>query len=113
MGISHVYPHFLWLLLLVPLTMWLALLGPRRPTPARFWTSLALRVALLVLVVLALSGIQLRLRADYLTAVFLLDVSDSLPAEQKARGEALIRQAIDNMPAGDKGAGGGLGAEAA
>lgn len=104
MKISFVYPQLLWLLLLVPLTAWLALLGPRRPTRARFWTALGVRLILLTLVVLALAGIQLRLRADVLTAVFLLDVSDSIPAEEQARGETLIRQAISNMPGGDRAA---------
>jgi hypothetical protein len=94
----------LWLSLLVPLTMALALLGPRRPTVFRFWGSLALRIALLTAIILALSGIQLRLRADTLTVVFLLDVSDSIPPEQQAFGESLIRTAVEQMPPGDKAA---------
>jgi Mg-chelatase subunit ChlD/uncharacterized membrane protein len=104
MNLSFVYPTALWLLLLVPLTAGLALLGPRRPTPARFWGGLALRIFLLTLVVLALSGIQLRLRADSLTVVFILDVSDSVPPEEQARGESFIRQAVLNMPPGDRAA---------
>lgn len=104
MNISFIYPTALWLLLLVPLTAGLALLGPRRPTVVRFWTGLVLRLLLLALVVLALSGIQLRLRADTLTVVFILDVSDSVPPEEQARGESFIRQAVLNMPPGDKAA---------
>lgn len=104
MRISFLYPHLLWFLLLAPLTAGLALLGPRRPTPARFWSALALRLLLLVLIVLALAGIQLQLQAGFLTAVFLLDVSDSIPAEQQTAGEALIRQAIEGMPPGDRAA---------
>ncbi|UCC63332.1 MAG: VWA domain-containing protein [Anaerolineae bacterium] len=111
MRISFVYPNLLWLLLLVPLTGGLALLG-RRPTGARqlgiahrrFWGGLALRALLLTLLVLALAGVQLRLRADTLTAVFVLDASDSIPAEERAQGEALVRQAIEAMPRGDKAA---------
>lgn len=104
MHLSFVYPNLLWLLLLVPLTAWLALLGPRRPTLTRFWSGLTLRLALLSLIVFALAGIQLRLRADTLTAVFLLDISDSIPAEEQARGENLIREAIAAMPSGDRAA---------
>src|SRR3990172_9081713 len=104
MSISFVYPHLLWLFLLVPLTVALALLGPRRPTPFRFWGSLALRIALLSAIILALSGIQLRLRADTLTVVFLLDVSDSIPEEQQSYGESIIRSAVAEMPPGDKAA---------
>lgn len=104
MTIAFVYPHLLWLLLLVPLTAALALVGPRRPTRARFWAALALRLFLLAAIVLALAGMQLRLRADVLTAVFLLDVSDSVPAAEQERGEAFIRQAIEGMPQGDRAA---------
>ncbi|MBE0411491.1 MAG: VWA domain-containing protein, partial [Anaerolineales bacterium] len=76
----------------------------RRPTRARFWSVLALRLLLLTLIVLALAGIQLRLSTDMLTAVFLLDVSDSIPVEEQTRGEELIRQAISAMPDGDRAA---------
>jgi uncharacterized membrane protein/Mg-chelatase subunit ChlD len=104
MNITFIYPYALWLLLLVPLTAALALLGPRRPTPGRFWLGLVLRVFLLTLVVLALAGIQLRLPADHLTAVFLLDASDSVPADRQAEGERFIRDAISAMPPGDQAA---------
>jgi uncharacterized membrane protein len=90
--------------LLIPLIIGLALLGRRRPTRARFWGGLALRTLVLTLLVLTLAGIQLRLRADTLTAVFLLDVSDSVPATEQARGEAMVRQAIQAMPRSDKAA---------
>ncbi|GAB4539312.1 MAG: VWA domain-containing protein [Anaerolineae bacterium] len=104
MNISFIYPQALWLLLLLPLAVGLALAGRRRPTRARFWGGLILRAALLALLVLALAGIQVRRRADSLTAVFLLDASDSLPAEERARGEALMREAIQAMPPGDRAA---------
>ena len=103
MSLSFVQPGLLWLLLLVPLTAGLALLGRRRKT-GRFWASLGLRVLLLTLIVAALAGLQVRRRADTLTAVFVLDVSDSVPAEEQARGEALIREAVEAMPAGDRAA---------
>jgi uncharacterized membrane protein/Mg-chelatase subunit ChlD len=65
---------------------------------------MALRLGLLSMIVLALAGIQLRLHTDMLTAVFLLDVSDSIPIEEQIRGEALIRAAISSMPDGDRAA---------
>jgi uncharacterized membrane protein len=101
MNISFIYPNALWLLGLLPLVIGLALLGGRRPVRARFWGSLALRAVLLILIVLALAGVQIRRQADTLTAVFVLDVSDSIPVAEQGRGEALIRQAIEAMPAGD------------
>ena len=101
---SFVYPQVLWLLLLVPLTAGLALLGRRRPTVGRFWFGLALRVVLLVAIVLGLAGLQVRRHADTLTAVFVLDVSDSVPPEEQARGEAVIRETVAAMPTGDRAA---------
>jgi Mg-chelatase subunit ChlD len=104
MSISFIYPTALWLLLLLPLTAGLALLSKRRTTRARSWGGLVLRLVLLALIVLALAGMQLRRQADMLTAVFVLDASDSVSAEEQARGEAFIRRAIQSMPAGDQAA---------
>lgn len=104
MGITFVYPEYLVLLLLIPLTVGLALLGRRALSSARLWGGLLLRSLLLALIVFALAGIQLRQRADHLTAVFLLDVSDSISPAEQERGEALIRQAVTEMPAGDRAA---------
>jgi uncharacterized membrane protein len=104
MGLSFVHPKSLYFFLLVPLIVGLALLGRRRPTRGRFWAGLILRVFLLTLTVFALAGAQLRTRADTLTAVFVLDVSDSVPAEEQARGEAAMRRAIAEMPVGDRAA---------
>ncbi len=103
-GISFIYPQYLWLLLLIPITAGLALIGRRALSRARLWGGLALRVFLLLLVILALAGIQLRLPSSALTAVFVLDVSDSIPPADQARGEEFIRQAVEGMPRGDKAA---------
>jgi hypothetical protein len=67
-GFSFVYPQCLWLLLLIPLTAGLALLGRRALSRARFWGGLALRILLLLLIILALSGAQLRLPTNTLSA---------------------------------------------
>jgi uncharacterized membrane protein len=104
MTINFLYPYALWLLLLIPLTVALALPGPRRPTKLRFWGGLALRSLLLLLIVVALAGIQLRLRSDLLTVVFVLDDSESLPADAQSQGEAFVREAIQSMPAGSQSA---------
>ncbi len=103
MRLSFIYPQFLWLLLLLPLTAWIAWLGKSRAT-RRFYFSLAARLLLLLLIILPLSGVQLRLRTAGLTSVFVLDVSDSIPPGERQRGEDFIRQAIDAMPAGDRAA---------
>lgn len=103
-GISFIYPQSLWLLLLIPLTVILGLIGRRAYSRARLWGGLALRAFLLLLIVLALAGIQLRLPSSMLTAVFVLDASDSIPPEETARGEAWIRAAVQEMPSSDRAA---------
>ena len=104
MRISFIYPQFLWLLLLLPVTIILALLGPRRPNLRRFWIGLSLRSILLTALVAAIAGIQLQLPTDSLTTVFVLDVSDSVTIEEQSRAEDLIRAAVREMPSGDRAA---------
>ncbi len=103
-GIAFVNPQFLWLLLLIPLTAALALYGRRALSRVRLWGSLGLRIFLLLLIILALAGIQIRLPSRTLTAVFVLDVSDSVPPAEVSRGEDFISAAIQAMPAGDQSA---------
>ncbi len=104
MSLTFIYPTALWLLLLVPAMIGLALLGDRRPTRTRFWIGLALRSLLMTALIGALAGVQLRLPSNTLTTVFVLDVSDSVPAAERARGEALIRSAVDQMTEDDQAA---------
>jgi len=104
MPVTFVYPSALWLLLLIPLTLGFALLGPRRPTRNRFWGGLVLRVLLLFFIILALAGIQLRIPADNLTVIFVLDVSDSITPQEQAHGEHIIQEAVRNLPDGDQAA---------
>lgn len=104
MSLSFIYPQFLWLLLLIPITIGLALLGRRGVNRVRLWGGLALRSLVLLMLILALAGIQIRLPSRTLTAVFVLDASDSIPPAEQSRGEALIREAIDAMPTGDQSA---------
>src|SRR6266436_4564495 len=101
-GFSFARPEaLLLLLLLVPLAVYLsrtsmALLRPRR---RRF--SLALRIALITLLVLALAGTGIVRAADRLSVVFLLDHSDSVPAEVQSRQADYVRAAISAMKEGD------------
>mgnify|MGYP000937135867 FL=1 len=104
MTISFIYPWFLLLLLLIPLTVGLALAGRRGLNPLRFWGGLGLRSLLLLLIVLALAGIQVHLPSNLLTAVFVLDVSDSVSPEEQARAEDWVRAAVEEMPVGDRAA---------
>ncbi len=100
--ITFIFPHYLWLLLIVPFVYWLALLLPRRLSSPRFWGSLALRTLIVALLVLALAGIQFRQPVNTLDVVFLIDSSDSIALSQRARAEAYVQQALAAMPEGNR-----------
>lgn len=99
MSLSFVYPQYLWLFLTLPLFFGLAWISPLRAHRGRFWASSTARLVVLTALILALAGIQVRLNSNLITTVFVLDASDSLTPEQRALGEAYIRNAIADMKA--------------
>ncbi|RMD79756.1 MAG: VWA domain-containing protein, partial [Chloroflexi bacterium] len=102
--ISFIYPEALWLLIIPVVMIAVALLGPRRLSPMRFWGSLIVRTLIAVCLVFAFAGIQFIRPVDRLTTVFLLDGSDSMPASTRAQAEAFIRAALQEMPPDDQAA---------
>jgi uncharacterized membrane protein len=104
MRLSFISPVYLWALLLIPLLWWLALVAPRRLGPTRFWSSLALRTALMLALIMSLAGAQWVRAVDELTTVFLLDSSDSVSPSARGQAEAFIQQALEAMPDGDRAA---------
>lgn len=92
----------LFLLVLVPLAVYLsrtsmALMRPRR----RRW-SLALRIMLITLLVLALGGLGIVRAADRLSVVFLVDHSDSIAADARLQQAAYLNTAIHDKSEGDQ-----------
>src|SRR5690606_21628007 len=104
MTISFDYPATLWLLLLVPLALGLALLGQPRLPRGRRLASLALRGLIMVLLVLAVAGAQIRRPVNQLTVVFLVDASDSISPAAREGATEFIRAALQAMPDGDEAA---------
>lgn len=104
MRLSFVYPDALWLLILLPIIVALALAGGRRLPAARRWMSLVARLIILAAVILALAGAQIVWPVDELTTIFLVDASDSVPREEQARAEQFIRLALQQMRPGDQAA---------
>lgn len=96
-------PLALLLLLALPAA---ALIGwPRRHFQrGRSWTSLILRLLILLLVVLALAGVSLVRTTDRLAVVFLLDRSDSIDEAGRAAQTAILTEALAAMPTGDEAA---------
>src|SRR5262249_51000612 len=94
-------PIALLLLLVIPYFVWLG--WPRlRYRRQRDITSLAIRIVIVVLLVLALAGTQIVQAADKLTVVFLVDASDSIDQTARAQAEKYIRDAMSQMSPDDK-----------
>ncbi|HSH02098.1 MAG TPA: VWA domain-containing protein [Anaerolineae bacterium] len=97
-------PLALLLLLAWPYIIWL---GRPQSTSSRLWRewlSLTLRLLILTLLTLTLAGTQAVRAADELAVVFLVDASDSIPANERDRAETFIRNAITNMNPNDQAA---------
>jgi Mg-chelatase subunit ChlD len=103
-SLSFITPAALALLLLLPALWALALLAPRRLARWRFWSSLLVRSAMLVALVLALAGAQLIRPVRELTTVFLVDSSDSVAPAQRERALRYVNDALATMPPGDRAA---------
>src|SRR5688572_19168469 len=93
-------PVALVFLLIIP---FIAYLGwPRqRYRRLRDSLSLALRVAIVCLLVLALAGVQIVQSANRLAVVFLVDVSDSMGAVSQEEALDFVRESIEGMAVDD------------
>lgn len=104
MVISFLNPSALWALLIFLPLLALPFAGRTRRPSARHELGLLLRLLIGVGVILSLAGAQLVRPVDDLTVVFVLDLSDSVPAAERERAEAFIRQAVAAMPPGNQAA---------
>src|SRR3954470_10034254 len=96
-GLSLTRPEGLILLALVPLAVYLTLRGRLLMRRGRRRSSLALRIAIIALLVLAVFGLELGQAFHRLSVVFLVDRSASISAAQQAREAEYLRAAIDQM----------------
>lgn len=87
----------LLLLLLLPLAAYLSRTSMTLLRRNRRRLSLGLRFAIIILLVLALSGASIVRASDRLSVVFLVDRSDSVSVDQQAREEQYVRAAIAGM----------------
>lgn len=94
MRFQFTHPYFL---LLLPLAAaWVIWLGRRSDvqlSPARRRLALALRLVVVTLLILALAGLQVRLRVDGMNLFFVLDRSDSIPPHQQEAARVFINNA--------------------
>jgi uncharacterized membrane protein len=100
---TFVYPYALLGLLLIPYFLWL---GKPRGAWARnrTLTAMILRGLIVVLLVLALAGLQIVRAADNLAVVFLIDASDSMPESAVDAARAYAQEAMQDMGPNDEAA---------
>src|SRR5258708_11868142 len=90
------YPVALVLLLAIPYFAWLG--WPRVAyRRRRDLTSLVIRLVIVLLLILAIAGIQTVQAADKLSVVFLIDNSDSIDSAARDQAEKYVRDAISQM----------------
>ncbi len=96
-------PLFLVLLLLVPVIAWMGwpAAGPARK---REFSSLALRLMIVILLIFSLAGIEIVRSGNNLAVVFLVDVSDSMPDEAVSAELIYLRSALDGIGPDDQAA---------
>ncbi len=91
-GFQHTW--YLLLLLLIPLVWWLGLKSLAGLGPWRRSIAIALRTAVMLLVIFAIAGIQWIWFSEKLTVIYLLDQSDSIPV---AKRQLMFEYAIQSV----------------
>ncbi|MFH1267719.1 MAG: VWA domain-containing protein, partial [Planctomycetota bacterium] len=87
-------PWYLLLLAVVPVVWWFSFKGLAALGLGRRLVSLGLRSLVLVAFILAVAEIQLVHTNDQLTVIYLLDQSESIPAEHRRAMLGYVNQAI-------------------
>jgi uncharacterized membrane protein len=94
MSLQFTHPYFL--LLLIPAVAWVIWLGRKSDvqlSPARRRFALGLRLSVLLLLALALAGLQILLQVDGMNLFFVLDRSDSVPSHQQEAARQFVNNA--------------------
>jgi len=94
-----------WLLLAIP--MFAVILYLQHKTLAgisrgRMWTAFLLRTSMMILLLLALAGLQMVIEQDTLSVLYALDVSKSVPVSERQRALDFIKKTLPAKKADDK-----------
>lgn len=90
------YPWYLLLLAVIPVVWWLGMKSLAGLGPWRRGIAIALRTAVLLLIIFAIAGIQWIWSSEKLTVIYLLDQSDSIPV---AKRQLMFEYAIQSVKA--------------
>jgi Mg-chelatase subunit ChlD len=97
---------------LVVITLGLSAAARHHLARGRRRFSLALRTAILAMLVLALAGLQIISPIDRLTTIFVVDLSDSVGEAGRESALAFLRESLEERPEGDRAAVVAFGSEA-
>lgn len=99
------FTHPYYLLALIPALVWVIWFAWRTDVQVsawRFWNALAIRVLVVVLIVLAIAGLQWLLPVEGMNVFFVLDRSDSIPSPQQEAARDYVNKAARQMKKVDK-----------
>jgi uncharacterized membrane protein len=103
MKVQFTNPHFLWLLPIVwAWAIWLAWKSDAQLSRFRRGVSLAVRMLVMLLTVLALAGVQWMRPLEGVNVFFLLDRSESIPSPQQESARKYVNTAAKDKEKTDK-----------
>ena len=104
MNIQFTNPAWLWLLpVAVGWIVWISWKSDVQISPWRRWTSLGVRLVVVLLVVLAIAGLQWLKPLEGMNVFYLLDRSDSIPGPQQELARDYVNQSFEHSQEGDRG----------
>src|SRR5829696_5036569 len=102
MNLQFTNPHFLWLLPIVwAWAIWLAWKSDAQLNRVRRAVSLAVRMLIMLLAVLALAGVQWMRPLEGVNVFFLLDRSESIPSPQQESARKYVNTAAKDKEKSD------------
>jgi Ca-activated chloride channel family protein len=102
MNLTLLAPHYLLLLLIIPLVIWVFWRATTHLSPFRRGLVLALRVLVIALVVLSLSGLSVENPTEQVNVIFALDASDSVGEDARQAALAFVQRAFKQLKQGDQ-----------
>src|SRR5918999_1456764 len=102
MNLTFIAPNYLLLLGFIPIILWLFWRSTTHLMPFRRGLVLLLRVLMIALVVLSLSGLSVGNSTEQVNVMFALDASDSVGEEGREAALSFVQRALKQMKKGDQ-----------
>lgn len=102
MNLTLLAPQYLLVLLIIPLVVWLFWRSTTHLAPLRRKLVLVLRVLMIVLIGLSLSGLSIENPTEQVHVMFALDASDSMDEEAREAALAYVQNAFTQLKPGDQ-----------